>query len=83
MALEQELKTYGKKLPELLPHQGKIVVIQGEQIAGIFDTMNEALTFGYDTLGDAPFLAREIREKPPVLHFSRSMRPCPSRPGRS
>jgi hypothetical protein len=78
MALEQEIETYRRKLPELLPHEGKYVVIHGEDVIGIFDGMGDALRAGYERFLNEPFLMRQIRKKEEVLYTSRSLCPCPS-----
>jgi hypothetical protein len=77
MALEREIETYRHKLPELLANKGKFVVIHGEEVIGIFDGLEDALTAGYERFLDEPFLVREIREEEPILYTSRSLRPCP------
>ena len=38
MALELELETYKRKLPELLDAEGKFVLIRGDEVAGVLDT---------------------------------------------
>ena len=35
MALEKELETYRRKLQELLADEGKFVLIQGDEVAGV------------------------------------------------
>jgi hypothetical protein len=78
MVLEREIETYRRKLPELLAHKGKYVVIHGDELAGTFDGFEDALRLGYERFGNEPFLVREIRETEKVLFSSRSIRPCPS-----
>jgi hypothetical protein len=82
MALERELATYRRKLPELLANEGKFVVIHGEDVIGIVDTLDEALRLGYDRFINEPFMARPIRRTEPVLFSSRALRPCPFSPDR-
>ena len=43
MGLEKEIKTYEEKLPELLAHEGKFVLIHGDDVIGHFDSYAEAL----------------------------------------
>ena len=38
MALEKELETYNAHRDELLQHEGEFVVIQGDRVAGIWQT---------------------------------------------
>lgn len=83
MALEREIETYRRKLAELLADKGKYVVIHGEEIAGVFDGYEDALSVGYDRYGSAAFLVRRISETERVLHSSRRLRPCPLPPSPS
>jgi hypothetical protein len=44
--LDQEIATYNQHLPELLAQQGKFVLIKGTEVAGTFDSYQDALTAG-------------------------------------
>jgi hypothetical protein len=77
MALEKELATYQKKLEELLPHEGKYVLIGGEEIAGIWDTYEDALQAGYQKYGLHPFLVKRIEWVESIHTFSRDLPLCP------
>jgi hypothetical protein len=77
MALEREIQTYRRKLPELLAHWGKFVVIHGEEVVDFFDGLEDALRIGYETFPGEAFLVREVREQEKVLVLSRNMRPGP------
>jgi hypothetical protein len=81
MALEREIETYRRKLPELLADKGKFVVIHGEELIGIFDGLGDALRAGYERFLDEAFLVREIREEEQILYTSRNLQPCPSSAG--
>jgi hypothetical protein len=61
MALETELETYRKKLPEMLLEEGKFALIHGTEIAGTFDTYADALNEGYKLFKLEPFLVKEIQ----------------------
>ncbi len=51
MALEQEIATYNAQLPKLLPdNNGKFVLIQGNDVAGIYSTYEDAIQVGYEPL---------------------------------
>ncbi len=76
MALEQEIATYRRKLPELLAHEGKFVVIHGEEVAGFCDSLSAALELGYERYLDKAFLAREVSKTEKVLTMRR-LRSCP------
>jgi len=60
MALERELQTYKNRLTELLAHEGKFVLIRGDEVAGTWDTYEDALRAGYDKFGLNPFLVKRI-----------------------
>jgi hypothetical protein len=83
MALEREIETYRKRLPELLAQKGQYVLIHGEEVVGVFPSFEAALEAGYARTLTEPFLVREIRETEKVLISSRSLRPCPTEPGPS
>jgi len=60
MALEKELATYNEKLPELIPHEGKFVLIQGDNIIDVFGTYEDAIKHGYGQFKLEPFLVKKI-----------------------
>jgi len=71
VALEVELDTYRKNLSSLLDREGKFVLIYGDRIIGVYDSLDEAASEGYERVGlFTPFFIREIRavEKPIILH---------------
>jgi hypothetical protein len=79
MALEREIETYRQKLPELLSNsKGKLVVIHGDDVIGIYTSLDDALKAGYEHVGGEAFLVREISDTQEVLTASRSLRPCRS-----
>jgi hypothetical protein len=71
MALEKELETYKAKLPELKAHEGKYVLIQGENVVDMFTSYEDALKEGYKRFGLTPFLVKQILAIEPVYYFSR------------
>jgi hypothetical protein len=74
MALEREKVTYWAKLAELLPAaEGKFVVIEGEDVAGLADSYDEALGIGYDRFGPGPFLVKRVARTEPLHYFSRDL----------
>ena len=76
-ALEKELETYKKKLPELKQHEGKFVLIQGEQVIDIFTSYEDAIKEGYKTFGlKQPFLVKQIHSIEQIQVISRSVGPC-------
>jgi hypothetical protein len=73
MAFERELAAYNEHLPELLSGEGKYVVIDGEDVAGVYGTLDEALGAGHEKYGPVPFLIKKIQRGEPILHFSRDL----------
>jgi len=76
MALERELEAYRKKLPELLAHKGKYVLIHGESVAGIWDTYQKAVEEGYSQFELSPFLVKRIEEHEPVHYIRLPVQSC-------
>jgi hypothetical protein len=62
MALEKELETYRRELPNLLKQRGKFALVHGETVDSIWDTEEEAVEAGDDRFGLEPFLVMQIRE---------------------
>jgi len=76
VALERELETYLKERPRLLAEgqAGRFVVIHGNEVLGVYDTLEEALEAGYNRFGlDELFMARQIAEIDKPLYFSRNV----------
>ena len=61
MALEKELETYRRKLPELTADEGKFALIRGEDLVGVFGTYEDALKEGYSRFKLEPFLVQQIQ----------------------
>jgi len=58
----EELSTYYKELPRLLEEscEGKYVVIKGNEIHGIWDTLSDARQYGYLRFELVPFLSQKV-----------------------
>ena len=54
MTLDREQKTYEKKLPELLAHAGKFVLIHDGEVADIFGTYEDAINAGVGAWPPSP-----------------------------
>lgn len=69
MGLEKELATYRQELGRLLDQEGEFVLIRGGEVAGVFETFQDAVTAGYEKFGLDQFLVRRIQavERPPFL----------------
>lgn len=80
MALEKELETYKSNLAGLAGNEGKFVLIQGDQVKGIFDTYADAIKEGYEKCGLEPFLVKQIQAIERVQFISRLVSPCHTSP---
>jgi hypothetical protein len=60
--LEREIQYYEQKLPEWQTQfPGKIVVVKGVDLVGVFDTLQQALDEGSRRFGLSSFLIRAVR----------------------
>jgi len=75
MPLEKEIETYRKKLPELKAHEGKFVLIHGEEIVDFFSTYEDAIKSGYQKYKLDPFLVKRVHATEPVFFISRNVVP--------
>jgi hypothetical protein len=81
MALERELETYHSKLPELkAEHEGKFVLIHGDEVVDTFSSYDDAIKAGYSRFGLSPFLVKQIRALEQVKFVSRFVDPCAAKP---
>ena len=80
MALEKELTTFQRELPNLLSNEGKFVVISGDQVLGTYAVYEDALNIAYEKCGLKPFLVKKIQSVEQVQFFSRDLcfSPCPT-----
>lgn len=51
-------------------HEGRTVLVKGEEIVGVFDTMEEARTAGYEKFLRQPFLIHQVQEREPLIRVS-------------
>ena len=76
MALEKELATFEKSLPEMkAEHEGKFVLIHGDDIVDYFDTYDDAIKVGYTKFALDPFLVKQIHSVEQAQFVSRSVEP--------
>jgi hypothetical protein len=76
-SFEKEIETYEAKKNELLAESaGRFVVIRERDIAGVWDTYEDALQAGYERFKLTPFLVKQITPIEPVLNFSRNVTLC-------
>ena len=68
--LEKEREYFKKQRDEWLSrHAGKFVLIKGEELIGVFDTQQEALTEGARRFGTASFLVRQVEESEQLVYI--------------
>jgi hypothetical protein len=70
MALEAELETFQKRLPELLANEGKFALIRGDDVS-VWPNAEAAIDAGYERYGLGQFLVKEIAEHEVPRYFSR------------
>jgi hypothetical protein len=78
MALERELATYRRLLPELRQHEGTFALIQGDDFIDTFSTYEDAIRQGYAKFGLQPFLVKQIQALGKVQFVSRLVDPMSS-----
>lgn len=76
--LQQEIETYNRLLPELIPQQGRFVLIKAGDLIGTFDSYQDALTAGYEKFKLQPFLVKQISPAQQVAYFTRDFKGCPA-----
>ncbi len=75
MALETELETFRKNLPELLVDVGKFVLIRSDEVS-VWSDADAAIDAGYERYGLDQFLVKEIAEHEVPKYFSRRVTRC-------
>ena len=71
MALEAELETFQKRLPNLLATgAGKFALVHGEEVT-VWPNADAAIDEGYERYGLDQFLVKEITEQEVPRYFSR------------
>jgi hypothetical protein len=73
MALEKEIETFNRELPNLLAEEGKFVVVSGDKIIGVYDSYEDALKIAYEKCGLKPFLVKKIQAVEQIQYFSRDL----------
>ncbi len=76
MALDRELAHYDAHKGVFLDHEGKFVVIHGENVAGFWETYEDALQVACLEFGIEPFLIKKIEAVEPI-HYIRGLPACP------
>jgi hypothetical protein len=77
MSLEHELEVFRTHLMDMLGvdevNEGKYVVIKGDEILGVYESLDDALGAGYERYGDVDFLVKQIHAVEPIEYFSRNL----------
>jgi hypothetical protein len=80
--ITQEWDVYRREVGRLIAegHEGKWVLIKGEEIIGLFDNRAQAMDMGYDRFLGQPFLVKQILTREPVSRVSCHRWSCPTSP---
>ena len=79
MALEKELETYQRELPNMLNNEGKYALIHDSAVVDVFETYADALKIGYQQFGLKPFLVKQIQAVEQAQYITRDVKfPCPT-----
>jgi len=77
MALEKELEAFNSRLQELkAEHEGRFVLIHGDDIVDTFSSYDDAIKAGYSQFGLNPFLVKQVRTLEQAQFISRLVDPC-------
>jgi hypothetical protein len=77
--LKTELEAYEREKSRLVSEsEGKYVLIQGTEVAGVWDTYADALSAGYAKFGLEPFLVKQIEGVDRLHYFTRDLVLCAS-----
>ena len=77
--LTAELETYERQKQQLVAEsEGKFVLIHGSEVAGVWDTYNDALKAGFEKFQLNPFLVKQIEGVDRLHYFTRDIELCRS-----
>lgn len=74
--LQQEIETYNRLLPGLLPQVGKYALIKGDQLIDTFDSYSDAMKRGYAEFKLDAFMVKLIAPAEQVSYFNRDFALC-------
>lgn len=70
MALEKELEFFKSQKDELLRYyKGQFALIKDDKLLGTFTTLAEAFEAGVRSLGNQPFLIKQVMEGDEVIQY--------------
>jgi hypothetical protein len=75
MALEKELAAYEKNLPQWKEHEGKFVLIHGDEVIDFFSSYEDAIRLGYQRFALTPFLVKQVQTVQVVQYVTRLVTP--------
>jgi hypothetical protein len=77
--LKTEIETYSREKDRLVSEsEGKFALVHGQDVAGVWDTYEDALKEGYQQFKLEPFLVKHIEAMEQVHFFSRDLALCQS-----
>lgn len=79
LGLDREIETFERNKPLLLERgEGKFALVHGDEVAGIWDSYEDALQAGYERFELERFLVKQIQGIEGVQFVSRGLLPCRS-----
>jgi hypothetical protein len=70
VSLNREQAVYEANLPRWIPdHEGEHVLIKGNEVAGFYETRDDALAAGYSRFGVVPLFVKQVSSSEPVYHI--------------
>jgi hypothetical protein len=72
--LQVELETYAREKDQLLAkHENEFVLIHNADVLGVFESGQDALRVGCQTIGNRPFLVKKIERFEHVVRLSSNL----------
>jgi hypothetical protein len=74
---EQELATFNARRAQLIAEhgEGKFAVVHGDDILGVWDTYEDALSAAYEKCGiDKPFMVKRVEGSDGLQFFTRDLK---------
>jgi hypothetical protein len=77
VALEREMETFNRKLPELkAENEGRFALVHQDEVVDIFSSYDDAIKAGYAKFGLTPFMVKQIHAVEQAQFISRFVDPC-------
>ena len=69
--LETEIRYFNERRADLLREAaGQFALVKGDALIGVFESETAAIRHGYQTLGNVPFLVKQVTEADVPLSFT-------------